>query len=62
MIDIQLIRRDPDFVVKSLLKRGVEFDLKKFTNLELERKEIQVKTEALQNQKNQIAKKIGHSK
>ena len=62
MIDIQLIRRDPDFVVKSLLKRGVEFDLKKFTNLELERKEIQVKSEALQNQKNQIAKKIGQCK
>ena len=62
MIDIQLIRRDPDFVVKSLLKRGVEFDIKEFTNLEMARKDIQIKSETLQNQKNQIAKKIGQLK
>ena len=62
MIDIQLIRRDPDFVVKSLLKRGVEFDLEEFTNLEIVRKDIQTKSEALQNQKNQLAKKIGQLK
>ena len=62
MIDIQLIRRDPGFVVKSLLKRGVEFDVKEFTNLEMARKDIQIKSETLQNQKNQIAKKIGQLK
>lgn len=62
MIDIQLIRHDPDFVVKSLLKRGMDFDLKKFTNLEELRRKIQVNSESLQSKKNKIAKKIGQAK
>ena len=62
MIDIQLIRRDSDFIAKALLKRGVKFDKKKFADLEESRKELQVKTEALQKEKNQIAKKIGEFK
>ncbi len=62
MLDIQLIRRDPEFVASALLKRGVQFDLKKFNKLEETRRKVQVKTEKLQNEKNQIAKKIGLAK
>ena len=51
MLDIQLIRRDPEFVASALLKRGVQFDLKKFNKLEETRRKVQVKTEKLQNEK-----------
>ncbi|OUW01012.1 MAG: serine--tRNA ligase [Betaproteobacteria bacterium TMED156] len=62
MIDIQLIRRNPEFVIESLKKRGVNFDIKQFKYLEELRKTLQIKSESLQNKKNLIAKQIGQAK
>ncbi len=59
MLDPQLLRKDLDAVVKRLASRKVEFDVDTFNHLELQRKNIQTETEALQAKRNALAKEIG---
>ncbi|WP_412756460.1 serine--tRNA ligase [Legionella bozemanae] len=62
MLDIQLLRDDPQFVATQLLKRGFKFDVSSFTVLEEKRKALQVATQALQNERNLRSKAIGEAK
>lgn len=62
MLDIQLLRDNPQFVAEHLLKRGFEFDVAGFMTLEDKRKALQVTTQALQNERNLRSKAIGEAK
>ena len=62
MIDINLLRDTLDEVVKKLKSRGYEFDTKFFINLEKDRKSFQIKTQELQEMRNQLSKNIGVEK
>ncbi|UQB43228.1 serine--tRNA ligase [Thiomicrospira microaerophila] len=62
MLDAKLLRTDMNTVVEKLAHRGFSFDAQTFNQLEQQRKDLQVKTEQLQAQRNQSAKAIGKAK
>lgn len=62
MLDIQLLRDNPQFVASELLKRGFKFDVAAFVSLEEKRKSLQVATQNLQNERNLRSKAIGEAK
>ena len=62
MIDIQILRNDIEFVKQKLSSRGFDLDLSTFQSLENVRKELQVKTQDLQEKRNSISKEIGIAK
>lgn len=62
MLDIQLLRTQPDFVAERLAARGVTWDRSVFQALDEERKEVQTRTQALQAQRNSSSKAIGSAK
>ena len=63
MIDIQLLRRNPQEVAKRLATRGPgAFDLAQFERFEATRKELQTAVEQAQASRNRIAKDIGQAK
>lgn len=62
MLDPALLRKDVDFVVAQLKRRGLDFDVERFNQLEASRKEVQVETENLQASRNALAKEIGKLK
>ena len=62
MLDPQLLRNDPEAVAAALNPRGYEFDVVAWRKLESQRKELQIRVQELQNQKNQSAKSIGQAK
>ncbi|HZJ98311.1 MAG TPA: serine--tRNA ligase [Oligella sp.] len=62
MLDLGLLRKDLDSVVSALARRGVEFDVARFNELEARRKDLQVQTENLQASRNALAKEIGKLK
>ncbi|EQD36370.1 protein containing Seryl-tRNA synthetase, class IIa, partial [mine drainage metagenome] len=59
MLDIQWLRNDLKRVTAGLGTRGYPFDPAQFQALESERKEVQVRTQSLQSERNQLAKLIG---
>ncbi|GLU30369.1 serine--tRNA ligase [Trinickia caryophylli] len=62
MLDIQLLRKDPEGVAKRLAARGYTLDVATFTALEAERRAIQTRTEELQSRRNSLSKQIGAMK
>jgi seryl-tRNA synthetase len=62
MIDIKLIRNDAEAVALNLAKRGYQFDVETFNQLEKERKAYQVKTQELQALRTSKSKSIGQAK
>ncbi|PMS19178.1 serine--tRNA ligase [Trinickia dabaoshanensis] len=62
MLDIQLLRKDPDGVAKRLAARGYTLDVAAFSALEAERRAIQTRTEELQSRRNSLSKQIGAMK
>ena len=62
MLDPQLLRADPDAVAQALAPRGYELDVDAWSKLEVRRKELQIRAQELQSQKNQSAKSIGQAK
>ncbi|OGV25999.1 MAG: serine--tRNA ligase [Legionellales bacterium RIFCSPHIGHO2_12_FULL_37_14] len=62
MLDPQILRDNPELVAKKLLRRSLKFDAKAYRLLEEERKALQVKTEALQHQRNTQSKLFGQLK
>ncbi len=62
MIDPQLIRNDLDNVAKQLTKRGFILDTAQLTELEAQRKAVQVETQELQAERNTRSKLIGKAK
>lgn len=62
MLDPKWVRNEPEKIAKKLATRGFEFDITAFTQLESQRKALQVKAESLQQQRNARAKAIGKAK
>ena len=63
MIDIQLLRKDPEAVAKRLAARGAgAFDAVLFQRYESTRKDLQSAVEQAQASRNRIAKDIGQAK
>lgn len=62
MLDPKLLRQHSKEVQKNLSKRGFQFDLETFTQLEEKRKHLQVKMQELQNERNQRSKAVGKAK
>lgn len=62
MLDPKLIRANLEEVAQGLAKRGFELDVDLLRSLEQERKEIQIKTENLQSERNSRSKNIGKAK
>jgi seryl-tRNA synthetase len=63
MIDIQLLRKDPQALARRLATRGAgAFDIDKYLELEARRKELQTSAEQAQAARNRLAKEIGQAK
>jgi seryl-tRNA synthetase len=62
MLDPKLIRSDLNSVAEQLKKRNFELDVTALENLENQRKQCQVETENLQNERNTKSKSIGKAK
>ncbi|NVJ49423.1 MAG: serine--tRNA ligase [Gammaproteobacteria bacterium] len=62
MIDPKLLRNNLDEVAANLARRGFALDKEAIERLESQRKDIQVKTEELQNQSKTLSKQIGQLK
>ena len=62
MLDPKLVRNDPGQVAAALKKRGFVLDVEAIRALEEQRKQLQVETETLQNERNTRSKNIGKAK
>ncbi len=62
MLDQKLLRNDIENIARQLAKHGYELDVNKFNELESQRKDIQVKTQQLQSERNAKSKGIGKAK
>lgn len=63
MLDSRLLRTDMPAVVAALAKRnGYQFDVAAFEGLESRRKDLQMRSENLQAEKNSLSKNIGKAK
>jgi len=62
MLNLKHLRADPQAMADNLARRGYDFDVKHFTQLEAKRKTIQTETEQLQNRRNTLSKEIGKAK
>ncbi|WP_018649352.1 MULTISPECIES: serine--tRNA ligase [unclassified Thioalkalivibrio] len=62
MLDIRSLRQDLDATVAALASRGFELDRERFETLEARRKDLQVRTQELQNERNTRSKGIGQAK
>lgn len=62
MLDPKLLRTDLDEVATQLLRRGFKLDTGGFHSLEEQRKELQILTQQLQNERNTQSKGIGRAK
>jgi len=62
MLDPRLFRTELDFVKEQLNRRSFEFNAESYAELEARRKDVQVKTQELQNERNSRSKAIGQAK
>ena len=62
MLDPKLLRTQPEAVAAQLARRGFDFDLARFQDLEARRKSLQTETEKLQAERNAGSKRIGQAK
>ena len=60
MIDLNVLRENTDQVKKSLKNRGFELDVDFFQQLEQQRKDIQIKTQDIQQERNSLSKQSGY--
>ena len=62
MLDAKLFRGELDSLAKELSRRGYELDTEAVVALEARRRDLQTKTQELQNQRNTRSKEIGAAK
>ncbi len=62
MLDIRLLRQDPELVARRLEVKGFHLDVAEFRSLEERRRELQSRTESLQNERNVKSRSIGAAK
>lgn len=59
MLDIKLVRSNPELVVAGMKKRGMDLDLGPFLALDEQRRTLLTTVEQLKNQRNTVSKDIG---
>ncbi len=59
MLDLKLVRQDPERIAKLLKKRHFVFDVAAFTALDLQRKQADIESQSLLADRKQASKKIG---
>ena len=59
MLDIKAVRQDPEAVALALTKRGFEFDVAQFRELDAQRKHADVESQNLLAQRKAASKQIG---
>ena len=59
MLDLKLVRQDPQAIATALAKRGFAFDVDAFTQLDARRKAADVSSQGLQAERKAASKKIG---
>ena len=62
MLDMRLLKDDPDFVREACRLKGVQVDVDRAVALDARRREILVEKEALQNERNRVSKEIAAKK
>ncbi len=62
MLDIKLLRNDPEAMAVKLKRKGYRFNVEQFTALENKRKTLQTATQDLQQERNTRSKSIGQAK
>lgn len=62
MLDLKLLRQEMPEVVRKLARRGYHFDVPAFTQIDEERKDLQVAVEQLRNTRNSRSQEIGKLK
>ncbi|MES9971074.1 MAG: serine--tRNA ligase [Candidatus Thiodiazotropha sp.] len=62
MLDPRLLRNNLDEVALQLARRGYQLDTQQISALEAQRKQLQVESQELQNQRNSRSKSIGKAK
>ncbi len=62
MLDPKIIRSNPEQVAAQLVKKKYVFPVAEFESLEVQRREVQVRTESLQSERNTRSKSIGKAK
>jgi len=62
MLDAKLFRTDLELLAKELGRRGYELDTQAVEGLEARRRDLQIKTQELQNERNTRSKEIGAAK
>lgn len=62
MIDIKVLREEPERVVERLRTRGLEFDLVQFQKLDNERREINLELDRKRQKRNEISEEFGRLK
>lgn len=62
MLDMKILRQDPQRLAEQLAVKGYHLDVAAFEELEADRKRLQAETEALQNERNVKSKGIGQAK
>ncbi|MEP6159284.1 MAG: serine--tRNA ligase [Halieaceae bacterium] len=59
MLDVKLVRQDPQAVAAQLARRGFEFDVAAFEALDAQRKAADVESQNLQAERKSAARKVG---
>ncbi len=59
MLDIKTVRQDPEAVAAQLARRGFDFDIKAFRQLDARRKQADMDSQALLAERKSASKKIG---
>jgi seryl-tRNA synthetase len=59
MLDLKLVRKDPEAIAQQLKRRRVDFDVAAFTDLDARRKQADMDSQALQAERKSASKKIG---
>jgi seryl-tRNA synthetase len=62
MLDPKRLRTDLDEVATQLMRRGFKLDVEELESLEEQRKDLQILTQQLQNERNTQSKRIGRAK
>lgn len=62
MLDPNMLRKNPELAAQRLKLRGFDLDVERLKELDAQRRSYQVRTEALQKERNQASKAIGQAK
>lgn len=62
MLEVKLLREDTENVARQLATRNFRLDIDAITHLEAKRKDLQIQTQELQNERNKRSKAIGLAK